>query len=261
MNKLKGFAVGWGIAWLIVTGVGFVVSKNLVSEAEAQGIRSASSPATTVSTGGVTTGTQSFAGAKTFTTSGTTSVDLTVTQAASKMAVSIPTTGAISFNGDAVGISNTSGGSAVYDDNSDLVLAYGNQGRLKVNHGSGEVVLLLGLDSPKVKFGGVLVFSGTAPTVSSGFGTSPSITAGRATAFRLNVGTGGSASSGVIALPTAAVGWNCTCADLTTQSTTVFLCKQTASSTTTATITNYNTAGSAAAWVASDVLAVSCTAL
>lgn len=108
---------------------------------------------------------------------------------------------------------------------------------------------------------GNIAFSGTAPTVSSGFGTTPSITAGTSTSFRLNVGTGGSASSGVIGLPTAGTGWNCHCADLTTQSSTVFLCKQTASSTTTATIGNFDAAGAAAAWVASDVLAINCTAL
>lgn len=107
-----------------------------------------------------------------------------------------------------------------------------------------------------------VVFSGATPTISSGFGTSPSVTAGYATAFRVNVGTGGTANSGVIALGiTATNGWNCTCADLTTQSATVFLCKQTASSTTTATIGNFNTAGAAAAWVDSDILAVTCTGL
>lgn len=115
-------------------------------------------------------------------------------------------------------------------------------------------------DAP-LKFGGVPVLASTTPTIGSGFGTSPSVTAGKAYAFRVNVGTGGTASTGVIALGTTATnGWNCTCADLTTQSATVFLCKQTASSTTTATIGNFNTAGAAAAWVASDILAVSCTA-
>jgi hypothetical protein len=80
-------------------------------------------------------------------------------------------------------------------------------------------------------------------------------------AFRVNVGTGGSATSGVIGLPTAANGWNCYATDITTQSTTVFLTKQTASSASSATIGNFNTAGAAAAWVASDILAVSCFAL
>lgn len=104
-----------------------------------------------------------------------------------------------------------------------------------------------------------LAYSATAPTISSGFGTSPSVTAGTATSFRVNVGTGGTATNGVIALPTATNGWNCTCADITTKSSTVYLCKQTADSTTTATIGNFDAAGAAAAWAASDILAVNCT--
>jgi hypothetical protein len=101
----------------------------------------------------------------------------------------------------------------------------------------------------------------TAPTISSGFGTSPSIVSSNGTvAFTLNVGTGGTANNGVIGLPTATQGWTCSCSDLTTTSSTVFICKQTASSTTTATIGNFNTSGVAAAWAASDVLSVACTA-
>lgn len=101
----------------------------------------------------------------------------------------------------------------------------------------------------------------TAPTISSGFGTSPSVTAHNGTAtFRINVGTGGVATSGVIGLPAAFAGWNCFCNDITTKSATVASCQQTASSTTTATIGNFTTAEAAGAWVASDIVAVSCMA-
>lgn len=106
-----------------------------------------------------------------------------------------------------------------------------------------------------------LADSGNAPTISSGFGTSPSVTTSNGTiAFTINVGTGGTATNGVIGLPTAANGWACSGDDLTTQSTTVFVLKQIASSTTTATIANYNTAGAQAAWVASDILSIQCRA-
>lgn len=103
--------------------------------------------------------------------------------------------------------------------------------------------------------GNTLAYTQT-PTVSSGFGTSPSITSGTGTfAFSVNVGTGGTANSGVIALgATAANGWSCKCDDVTTKSSTVFLTKQTATSTTTCTVGNYNTSGVAAAWAASDIL-------
>jgi hypothetical protein len=107
---------------------------------------------------------------------------------------------------------------------------------------------------------GALTDSATAPTISSGFGTSPSVTVGGSTSFRINVGTGGTANSGVIGLPAATNGWNCFCNDVTTASATVFLCKQTATATNSATIGNFNTAGAAAAWVASDIVEVNCRA-
>jgi hypothetical protein len=112
-----------------------------------------------------------------------------------------------------------------------------------------------------LQINGVLGYSATVPTISSGFGTSPSVVASNGTlSFEVNVGTGGSATSGVIGLPTATTGWHCDATDITTASSTVFLTKQTASSTTTATVGNFNTAGAAAAWVASDKLRVSCFA-
>lgn len=106
-----------------------------------------------------------------------------------------------------------------------------------------------------------LLCSATAPTISSGFGTSPAITANNGTcAFQVNVGTGGTATNGVIGLSTATTGWSCIAADITTQSSTVLLTKQTASSTTSVTLGNFNTSGAAAAWVASDRLNVQCQA-
>lgn len=99
----------------------------------------------------------------------------------------------------------------------------------------------------------------TAPTISSGFGGSPSIASNNGTAaFTVNVGTGGATSSGVIGLPAATNGWVCNCTDLTTPG--VNVTKMTAATTTTCTITNYNsTTGIAANWAASDIL--HCTAM
>jgi hypothetical protein len=99
--------------------------------------------------------------------------------------------------------------------------------------------------------GGVNLINFTAPTISSGFGTSPSILSSNGTAsFRVNVGTGGTATSGVIGLPAASNGWNCFATDMTTNVVT----RMTASTTTTATFT------AASAWTASDILGVSCFA-
>jgi hypothetical protein len=110
----------------------------------------------------------------------------------------------------------------------------------------------------------VLLASATAPTVSSGFGSSPSIASNNGTAsFTVNVGTGGTASAGVIGLPTATTGWNCNTTNITATAAnrgdqrTV----QTASSTTSATIQNQTiSTGAALAWSASDIIRVSCFA-
>jgi len=129
------------------------------------------------------------------------------------------------------------------------------------NKTSGKIDASLVQNGGNVLINGTLADSSVAPTISSGFGTSPSIAANHGTiAFTVNVGTGGSATSGVIGLPTAANGWICSANDQTTTSTTVFMTKQTASSTTSATIGNFSTSGVAAAWVASDIINVSCRA-
>lgn len=106
-----------------------------------------------------------------------------------------------------------------------------------------------------------LLCSATAPTIGSGFGTSPSIVANNGScSFQVNVGTGGSATSGVIGLPTATTGWVCMVTDITTNSTAVFLTKQTASSTTSCTVGNFSDVAVATAWAASDKLNVIATA-
>lgn len=135
-----------------------------------------------------------------------------------------------------------------------------------VTQPGGANIISIATGTKNVKFTGsiemaALLISATAPTISSGFGTSPTISVNNGTAsFRINVGTGGTASTGVIGLPTSTTGWNCFCDDMTTTSATVFMCKQTASTTTTASIAQFTTAAIAGAWVASDILLVSCFA-
>jgi hypothetical protein len=105
-----------------------------------------------------------------------------------------------------------------------------------------------------------LAVSAAAPTISSGFGTSPSVTANNGTAaFRINVGTGGLATNGVVGLPTAANGWNCFASDITRPATGHTI-KQSAGTTTSVTLTNYNNTGTATAWAASDIIIVNCMA-
>ena len=108
-----------------------------------------------------------------------------------------------------------------------------------------------------------LMTSATAPTISSGFGTSPSVPANNGTAaFTINVGTGGTASAGVIGMPTATTGWNCS---VTNRSAVVAnranqWTVQTATTTTSVTVQNQTiSTGAALAWTASDVLALLCS--
>jgi hypothetical protein len=138
----------------------------------------------------------------------------------------------------------------------------GNTADLQLIAVGGNNVSLLG-DATGVGLNGPnnLLLSPTAPTISSGFGTRPSIISSNGTAaFQINIGTGGAATSGVIGLPKAAHGWWCKFDDVTTQSSTAFVTKQIASSTTSATIANFNTSGAQAAWASGDLLNGGCVA-
>lgn len=100
-----------------------------------------------------------------------------------------------------------------------------------------------------------LIISAESPKIASGFGTNAAVVHNNGTAvFTINVGRGGTASSGVVGLPAAANGWAVHCDDVTTQSTSVFITKQTAGSTTSATITQYSSAAVPTAWAAGDTL-------
>ena len=102
-----------------------------------------------------------------------------------------------------------------------------------------------------------------APTIAAngcgGAGASIATNNGPAS-FTINVGTAPTAACTFTLPITAATGWNCTASDLTTSSTNVFLQKQTATTTKTATISNFNDVAVASHFVAGDILAVSCFA-
>ena len=109
------------------------------------------------------------------------------------------------------------------------------------------------------QMGGNLIATSTSlPTIGSGFGTSPTISASNTMAFKVVVGTGG-AASGSITLPTATNGWMGFAADVTNGST-LFL-QLTASSATSVTFTSYSvTTGAAANMSAGDIVLVNCFA-
>lgn len=106
---------------------------------------------------------------------------------------------------------------------------------------------------------GHIAYSVTAPTIASGFGSSPSIPANNGTAaFTVNVGTGGSASSGVLTMPAATTGWDCI-ATPSGAPQAAAVTDSAPTSTTSVTLTNYTlTTGVALAWPASTVLNVHC---
>jgi len=97
-----------------------------------------------------------------------------------------------------------------------------------------------------------LLISNKAPTIASGFGSSPSVTASNgANVFDVNVGTGGAATTGTMTMPAAATGWACMVNDITTNAKTTF---QSGGSTTSVVVT------ATAAWSASDHLRFVCLA-
>lgn len=105
-----------------------------------------------------------------------------------------------------------------------------------------------------------VLFSSTAPTIASGFGTSPSIVNSNGTAsFSVNVGTGGTATSGVITLPAATTNWNCAVVNPLSGAGT--LTQQSAHTATSVTLTNYTISTDVAvAWTASYVIELNCVA-
>ena len=106
---------------------------------------------------------------------------------------------------------------------------------------------------------GNVFFAPGAPTISSGFGSGASVVhQNGSAAFTVNVGTGGTASTGVIGMPTAATGWACKVApNGAPQAAAVTYSAPTSASS--ITLTNYTlTTGAALPWTASTVLQVSC---
>lgn len=104
---------------------------------------------------------------------------------------------------------------------------------------------------------GKLFLSGGVPSISTGFGNTPSIASSNgASTFRVNVGTGGTAWTGVIRMPTASNGWNCAIVDPTAARTT----KQSATVPTTVTVLSYGTSDITAAWTTATVLIFNCAA-
>ena len=104
---------------------------------------------------------------------------------------------------------------------------------------------------------GHIADSATAPSIASGFGTSPSISANNGTAaFTLTIGTATTGvTGGTITMPAATTGWVCHCENVTTPDS--FIVSQTGGTTTTIVLKNYSrTTGLATDFTASDVIRI-----
>jgi len=137
---------------------------------------------------------------------------------------------------------------AEYDANNNCLGLYGQGGN----------ALYAPYNASSLSIGNNLVASTTLPTISSGFGTGPTVTASNTFCFKIVVGTGG-AANGTISLPTATNGWLAFAADVTSGSS-LFL-QLTGSTATSVTFTSYSvTTGAAANMSAGDVVLVNCIA-
>ena len=137
---------------------------------------------------------------------------------------------------------------AEYDANNNCLGLYGQGGN----------ALYAPYNASSLSIGSNLVASTTLPTISSGFGTSPTILANSTFCFKIVVGTGG-AANGTITLPTAPNGWLAFAADVTSGST-LFL-QLTGSTATSVTFTSYSvTTGAAANMSAGDVVLINAIA-
>lgn len=109
-----------------------------------------------------------------------------------------------------------------------------------------------------------LLISTTVPTIAAnGCGGSAAAISGTpngTASFNVNVGSTPASTGCTVTLPSAATGWNCYVTDLTTNSTSVFLQKQTGGSQTTAVLQNFNDTATATAPTGSDIYHVSCFA-
>jgi len=157
-------------------------------------------------------------------------------------------------------------GNHITTGSSNLILGQ-NVANVTLLTGSNNILLgtTTGVDTPAsgtsnyLNIGNAVIASLSAPTISSGFGTSPSVASGSSsTTFTVNVGTGGSATSGVVAFGVAAPhGYACNVVDSTSVGTLVTASVPTSAST--VTWTSYSrTTGTSTAWNASDLLVAQC---
>lgn len=137
---------------------------------------------------------------------------------------------------------------AEYDANNNCIGLFGQAGNS----------LYAPYNASTLSIGNNAIAFSTLPTISSGFGTNPTITSSNTFVFKVVVGSGG-AANGTITLPAAPNGWLGFAADVTSGAT-LFL-QLTGSTQTSLTFTSYSvTTGSAVNMSASDVILINAIA-
>lgn len=118
----------------------------------------------------------------------------------------------------------------------------------------------LPINAQLIDSGSRVLIQSTSPTIASGFGTSPTITANNTASMQVNVGTGGTASSGVLTFPAMTTAPICAISNPLTGAGAMTVVS--AQTTTSITLTNYTiTTDLALAWPASTVLSILCLGL
>lgn len=192
-----------------------------------------------------------------FTTTGTSTANSFTATAASAANAYLMTAGAkLCFDASCTLNFRNNGGTLDYSAGGGVNFGVANvtvgSGATLTAGGNGGGGLALGGNTATLKIVNV-ADSAATPTISSGFGAGAAVAGSNGTAS-FTVNTGAASASGVIGLPTATTGWVCFCTDVTTFSATVFLTRQTATSTTTCTVGNFSSAAASQNWVANDIL-------
>jgi len=135
-----------------------------------------------------------------------------------------------------------------------------------LNTASNQVVLGNSAVTSNVIYGGLtlnnnLLFSSTAPTIASGFGTSPSIVWQNGTAtFLISVGTGGTATNGTITMPAATNSWSCIAQNQTLNALALTTLVGIPNNTSLY-LTSYNSSGVSTAWPTNTTIKLICVGI
>jgi hypothetical protein len=148
-----------------------------------------------------------------------------------------------------------------YDSTAGACIGFGN--KICESAGGAGFVMITGGIGANASGGNRLLIGNTAPTIAGAGcgGSAASIADNNGPAsFAINVGTAPTSAGCAVTLPAATTAWNCWANDITTNSTSVFLVKQTARSTTGATLVNFSDVAVATAPTANDIWTVHCFA-